>query len=222
MRIVLIEDNDLLAKAVKHALQEDGHAVDWLVNGDEADDFLAREGGDLAIVDINLPRRSGIEIIQRLVGRENRMPILIVSARDSLEDRVLGLDAGADDYLVKPFEMDELRARVRALSRRKGDRVTSREEIGAIVYDRTARRLDTPGGQLVLPRRELALWEALIENLERVVSKEALSTAIYGTGVDIEPNAVELLVSRLRRKVEAYGIAIKAIRGLGYIMQVTA
>lgn len=222
MRIVLIEDNDLLARAVKHALQEDGHAVDWLVNGDEADDFLASEGGDLAIVDINLPRRSGIEIIQRLVGRENRMPILIVSARDSLEDRVLGLDAGADDYLVKPFEMDELRARVRALSRRKGDRVISREEIGAIVYDRTARRLETPGGQLVLPRRELALWEALIENLERVVSKEALSTAIYGTGVDIEPNAVELLVSRLRRKVEAHGIAIKAVRGLGYIMQVTA
>lgn len=222
MRIVLIEDNDLLAKAVKHALQDDGHAVDWLVNGDEADDFLASEGGDLAIVDINLPRRSGIEIIQRLVGRENRMPILIVSARDSLEDRVLGLDAGADDYLVKPFEMDELRARVRALSRRKGDRVTSREQIGAIVYDRTARRLDIPGGQLVLPRRELALWEALIENLERVVSKEALSTAIYGTGVDIEPNAVELLVSRLRRKVEAHGIVIKAVRGLGYIMQVTA
>lgn len=222
MRIVLIEDNDLLAKAVKHALQDDGHAVDWLVNGDEADDFLASAGGDLAIVDINLPRRSGIEIIQRLVGRENRMPILIVSARDSLEDRVLGLDAGADDYLVKPFEMDELRARVRALSRRKGDRVTSREQIGAIVYDRKARRLDIPGGQLVLPRRELALWEALIENLERVVSKEALSTAIYGTGVDIEPNAVELLVSRLRRKVEAHGIVIKAVRGLGYIMQVTA
>lgn len=221
MRIVLIEDNDLLARAVRQALQEDGHAVDWLANGDEADDFLASEGGDLAIVDINLPRRSGIEIIQRLVSRETRMPILIVSARDSLEDRIVGLDAGADDYLVKPFEMDELRARVRALSRRRGDRVTNKEVIGGIVYDRTARRLDTTEGQLVLPRRELALWEALIDNIERVVSKDMLSSAIYGTGVDVEPNAVELLVSRLRKKVEAHGIAIRAVRGLGYIVQLT-
>lgn len=220
VRIVLIEDNAILARAVIQALQNEGHAVDWLANGEDAAEFLASDGADLAIIDINLPKRSGLELIRMLGVERREIPVMVLTARDSLADRINGLDAGADDYMTKPFEMAELSARVRALGRRRGKRVHNVEAFGQLRYDRLSRQLLGPEGPLVLPRRELALWEVLSDNIDRVVSKNTLCDSIYGTGADIEVNAVELLVSRLRRKIEPFGLSIRAIRGLGYVLRV--
>lgn len=219
MRIVLIEDNQMLARAVEQALREEGHSVDWLADGQDGLDFLTREGADLAIVDMNLPRLGGLDVIRRTIAAELDIPVLVLTARDGLEDRVAGLDAGADDYMTKPFEMAELCARVRALGRRRGKRGQMVETMGALSFDRTGRRLTGPGGIIELSRRELALWEALFDNAERVVSKSTLCDSIYGIGADVDVNAVELLVSRLRRKIEGGEVQIRAIRGLGYILQ---
>jgi two-component system, OmpR family, response regulator len=219
VRIVLIEDNTMLARAVIQALQDEGHAVDWLANGADGAEFLSTQGADLAIIDINLPKQSGLDVIRALAAKRNDIPVLVLTARDSLGDRIMGLDAGADDYMTKPFEMAELTARVRALGRRRGKRLHNVETCGALSFDRLSRQLSAPDGAIVLPRRELALWEVLFDNAERVVSKDALCDSIYGTGADVEVNAVELLVSRLRRKIERHGVTIRAIRGLGYVLQ---
>lgn len=219
MRIVLIEDNQILARAIEQALRQDGHSVDWLADGVDGAQFLASEGADLAIVDINLPRLSGLEVVRGLAASGGEIPVLMLTARDDLSDRVAGLDAGADDYLTKPFEMAELSARVRALGRRRGKRSQALERFGALSHDRLGQRLLGPDGMLELTRREMALWEALFENAERVVSKAALCDKIYGTGADVDVNAIELLVSRLRRKIDRYGVTIRTIRGLGYMLQ---
>jgi two-component system, OmpR family, response regulator len=221
VRIVLIEDNTMLARAVIQALQDEGHAVDWLANGEDGGRFLETEGADLAIVDINLPKCSGLEVIRALGAERNDIPVLVLTARDSLGDRIEGLDAGADDYMTKPFEMAELSARVRALGRRRGKRLHNVETCGVLRFDRLSRQLSAPEGPIALPRRELALWEVLLDHAGRVVSKDALCDSIYGTGADIDINAVELLVSRLRRKIEGYGVTIRSIRGLGYVLQGT-
>lgn len=220
MRVVLIEDNAILARALVQALEADGHAVDWLNDGAEADSFLARNGADLAVVDVNLPRMSGLEILRSLRARGQSFPVLILTAQGQVSDRVVGLDAGADDYLVKPFEMAELQARIRALSRRPPESRLGTEEIGGISYDRATRSLAAAGEPLAVSRRELALFEAFIDNPGRVLSKDQLGERIYGTGADIEANAVELLVSRLRRKLDGHGLSIRTLRGLGYLMQV--
>ena len=220
MRIVLIEDHAILARALIQSLQDAGHAVDWLDNGQDADSFLARNGADLAIVDVNLPGLSGLDVLRRVRARGQGFPVLMLTAQGQVPDRVAGLDAGADDYLVKPFEMAELHARIRALSRRPADARTDVEVIGQITYDRAARSLMTSAGVLSLARRELALFEALAENIGRVLSKDQLGERIYGTGADIDANAVELLASRLRRKLDGHGVSIRTLRGLGYMMQV--
>ncbi len=219
MRIVLIEDNQMLARAVEQALREQGHSVDWLAGGQDGLDFLTHDGADLAIVDMNLPRLGGLDVIRRTIAMDLDIPVLVLTARDGLDDRVAGLDAGADDYMTKPFEMAELCARVRALGRRHGKRGQMVETIGGLSFDRAGRRLSGPDGVIELSRRELALWEALFDNAERVVAKSALCDSIYGTGADVDVNAVELLVSRLRRKIDGGAVQIRSIRGLGYILQ---
>lgn len=219
MRIVLIEDNRILARAIKQALRQEGHSVDWLDDGSEGAQFLAHEGADLAIVDINLPGMSGLDIVRGLSAAGGAVPVIVLTARDGLNDRLAGLDAGADDYLTKPFEMAELCARVRAIGRRRGPRSQIVESFGQMTFDRLGQKLSGPDGMIELTRREMALWEALSENAGRVVAKPALCASIYGTGADIDMNAVELLVSRLRRKIDRYGATIRTIRGLGYILQ---
>jgi two-component system OmpR family response regulator len=218
MRIVLIEDNEMLARGVGNALRDLGHAVDWLADGAEGDAFLATQGGDLAIVDINLPGMSGVELVRALRRRRDSMPVIMLTARSETADRVGGLDAGADDYLVKPFAMAELAARVRALARRRGQLALEVEEIGDLRFERTTRRLTGPDGLIDLPRRELALFELLLECAGRVVPKDRIGEALYGTGSEIEPNAIELLVSRLRRKLGGSGVEIRTARGLGYML----
>ena len=218
MRFILVEDNRSLAKGIENALRDLGHAVDHLEDGIDADAFLGREEADVAIVDINLPRLSGIEIIRRLRARGNAIPVLVLTARGKTSERVEGLDAGADDYLVKPFEMAELVARLRALSRRRPQVAPTHEAVGQLLYDRVQRSVLLDGRNLDLPRRELALFDLLLDHRGRLIEKERILDVLYGTGASVEPNAVELLVSRLRRKLEGSGVVIRTARGLGYML----
>lgn len=218
MRIVLVEDNEGLAQGIENSLRDQGYAVDWLSDGAEADRHLAAEGADIAIVDVNLPGLSGFEIVRALRKRGGTFPVILLTARGELDDRVEGLDAGADDYLVKPFEMAELTARIRALSRRRAVIQTGTLAIGRLSFDRIARTVTGPNGPIDLPRRELSLFECLVDHSGRIVSKDRIADTLYGVGTDVEANAVELLVSRLRRKLSGTAVTIRTARGLGYLL----
>ncbi|MBP1849263.1 response regulator transcription factor [Rhizobium halophytocola] len=218
MRIVIIEDNETLARAVKGALQDQGFGVDWLADGLAGESFLRQSRPDVAVIDINLPGQSGLEIVRALRRRHDATPILILTARGATSQRVEGLDAGADDYLVKPFEMEELIARLRALGRRRPSMDAPTETLGNLTFHRGQRQLMTVAGAIELPRRELALFECLLEHRARIVSKTMISDTLYGTGAEVEANAIELLVSRLRRKLEGTGVHIHTARGLGYML----
>ena len=218
MRVLLVEDNIGLAQGITDSLRDYGYAVDCFAEGDAADDFLQTRGADLAVVDVNLPGLSGFEIVRRLRLRGDTTPVLILTARGDTRDRVHGLDIGADDYLVKPFEIAELLARVRALGRRKPVMKPLEEKIGKLTYDHGSRCLTGPDGPVEMKRRERALFEFLLQNIGRVVGKESLIEQLYGTGADVETNAIELAVSRLRRHLAGLGVSIQTVRGIGYIM----
>lgn len=220
MHIILVEDNLSLAKGIENALKDQGHAVDHLEDGLDADTFLAQHSADVAVIDINLPGLSGIEIVRRLRGRGDTMPVLILTARGKTSERVAGLDAGADDYMVKPFDMDEFVARLRALARRRPQVAPERESVGQLVYDRVRRAVLIEGRVIDLPRRELALFELLLEHRGRLIEKDRIADSLYGTGAPVEANAVELLISRLRRKIDGCGATIRTARGLGYMLDV--
>ena len=220
MRIAVIEDNAALANAIAYRLRDRGHAADVLHDGDQADAFLATEGADLVVLDINLPGQSGLAVLRALRRRGDGTPVILLTARTETRDRVTGLDAGADDYLVKPFEMDELEARIRALSRRKDLDHGAREVIGGLEFDRSARQVLAGGVVLDLPRRELATLECLLERRGRLVSKAQLTDHVYGVGADIDDTAIEPHVSRLRKRLAQHGIRVKTARGLGYMLEV--
>ncbi len=222
MRIVIVEDNETLAKAIAYRLRDRGHAADILHDGGEADLFLARESADLIVLDVNLPGQSGLDVLRALRAREDTAPVILLTARAGLEDRVTGLDLGADDYLVKPFEMDELEARIRALSRRKSLEYGAVETIGDLVFDRTARQVSVRGAPLALARKELAIFECLLERRGRIVSKSDLTDHVYGVGADVEETVIEPHVSRLRRRLAGHGVTIKTARGLGYMLEAIA
>lgn len=218
MRVILVEDNLSLAAGIKNALKDQGHAVDHLEDGADGDMFLAQETCDVAIIDVNLPRMSGLEIVRRMRVRGTTTPVLILTARGKTSERVEGLDAGADDYLVKPFEMEELFARLRALSRRRPQVAPLREAIGALVYDREQRQVFKAGEPIDLPRRELALFVLLLEQRGRLLDKDRIADHLYGAGAAVESNAIELLISRLRRKIDGADVTIRTARGLGYML----
>ena len=219
MRITLVEDNAALASGIRHALNDQGHAVNWMADGTAADAFLRQETSDIIVMDINLPGLSGLDLVSRLRARSDSTPIILLTARGETHDRVAGLDVGADDYLVKPFEMSELLARIRALSRRRGSVGQQRERIGDLTLDRGAGQLVGRDGTIALSRREMALFVLLADMAGRIASKDYIAEGLYGVGSEVEPNAVELLMSRLRRKVGDNGVRFRTVRGLGYVLE---
>lgn len=218
MRIVLVEDNQSLRKGIAYRLNDDGHAVDLFDNGDDADRFLAQEDCDLVILDINLPGRDGLEILRGMRRRDDPRPVILLTARSTTHDTVVGLDAGADDYLIKPFAMDELVARIRALSRRRDIAPRRAIEIGPLLLDIEAPQLLSGGAPLPVPRRELSVLRALAEANGAPVSKEALLDKTYGIGSETDKKVVEVYISRLRKRLEPHGVTIQVHRGIGYAL----
>jgi two-component system OmpR family response regulator len=218
MRILLVEDDKVLADALTRALVQSAHAVDAVATGEEADRALALGVYDLAILDIGLPGLSGLEVLQRLRSRRSTTPVLMLTAFDTMEDQVRGLDLGADDYLSKPFDLPVLEARVRALLRR-GSNATPFLEHGLLQFDTVGRRVFHDRKPLDLSPRELAVLELLLMRAGRVVSKEQIVNHLYGWGDEVGANAIEVYVYRLRRKLEPLGCEIRTVRGMGYLME---
>ncbi|WP_299284425.1 response regulator transcription factor [uncultured Tateyamaria sp.] len=219
MRIVVVEDNISVAKGICYHLQDMGHAVDVLRDGVEADMFLRTDGADLVVLDINLPAMDGLGVLRAMRARDDNRPVLLLTARAETEDKIAGLDAGADDYLSKPFEMAEFGARIRALTRRVSTLPAQVTSFGVLRFDQTSRMVTGPDGPLDIPRREVALFERLMLADGRIVSKQALLDSLYGTGSAVDEPVVEVYVSRLRKRLQPYGVQIIVKRGLGYLMQ---
>lgn len=219
MHILVVEDNDALRKGITYRLSDDGHAVDSLGNGDAADAFLRMENCDLVILDINLPGKNGLEVLAGMRQRADPRPVILLTARSATDDRVAGLDAGADDYLVKPFDMDELAARIRALARRRAIAPRRTLKIGPLTLDVETPQLMGPEGAIDIPRRELTMLIVLAEAAGTPVSKERLLDQIYGTGSASEEKVVEVYASRLRKRLAEFGVGIKALRGIGYALK---
>ena len=220
MRIILVGDNHALRKGSSFRLTDDGHGVDALENGVEADIFLRQEDSDLVILDINLPGLSGLEILSAMRKRGDTRPVILLTARTSTEDRVQGLDSGADDYLVKPFAMDELAARVRALARRKPQVLRTQLQLGRLVLELDGPQLLHDGTIVDVPRRELLLLVALAEAGGSPVSKTALLNKLYGAGSETDERVVEVYVSRLRKRLAKHDVSIRVMRGIGYALTV--
>ncbi|MEL6808516.1 MAG: response regulator transcription factor [Pseudomonadota bacterium] len=220
MRITLVEDNISLAKGISYRLEDAGHAVNTLHDGTAAQAYLKDDGADLVILDINLPGTDGLALLSDMRKRGDARPVILLTARADTDDRVRGLDAGADDYLIKPFEMAELEARVRALLRRRAVPQQHMRSIGALDYDAAARQLFSNGVELDIPRRELSVFECLLLAEGRTVSKSLVLDHVYGVGADAEETVVEVYASRLRSRLKPYGIVIRTRRGLGYQMLV--
>lgn len=219
MRIILVEDNRILAEGIAQALADTGHAIESFADGAEANEYLAQESADLAILDINLPSLSGLELLALIRARGDNVPVLMLTANDRTGDRVGGLDAGADDYMVKPFAMEELEARVRALLRRRQSIIDDRLSIGTLEFDMSARRIYIDGEEVKLPRKEYALLECLADRVGRLVSKDEIADHIYGVGSEAEGRAVEIYVSRLRKHLSRSDVKIRTARGLGYMLE---
>lgn len=218
MRILIAEDDPVLADGLTRSLRQADYAVDCVASGDQADHVLLAQVYDLVILDLGLPKLDGFEVLRRLRHRGSTVPVLVLTARDALDDRVKGLDLGADDYLTKPFDLPELEARVRALIRRGQSGGGSVLVHGALKLDTAGRRATLNGVSLDLSARELGVLEVLMHRSGRVVNKEQLAEQLYGWDEEVGPNAIEVYVHRLRRKLEPAGVVIRTIRGLGYLL----
>ncbi len=219
MRVLIAEDDPVLADGLTRSLRGADYAVDCVTDGGEADHVLTAQNYDLVILDIGLPRLDGYEVLRRLRRRGSKTPVLILTARDALDDRVKGLDLGGDDYITKPFDLPELEARVRALIRRGQSGGSSVLAHGTLALDTVGRRATLSGEPLDLSARELGVLEVLMLRSGRVVNKDQLAEQLYGWDEEVGPNAIEVYVHRLRRKLEPAGVTIRTIRGLGYLLE---
>lgn len=220
-RILLIEDDAALARGIAATLRQAGHAIDVTNDGETGLEIARIEQFSLIVLDLGLPDISGFEVLQRLRREGIKVPVLILTARDAIEDRVAGLDSGADDYLLKPFEQSELEARIRALLRRASGEAAPLVKIGAMQIDTSSSEVTINGRILDLRRREWAVLEALVGRLGKVVSKDRLSSEVFSFDEPVAPNAIEVYIARLRRKLEPDGPRIRTIRGLGYLIERT-
>lgn len=219
MRILIAEDDAILADGLTYSLRDTGYSVDRVTTGVEADAALSTSEFDLLILDLGLPRMSGLEVLKRLRSRGSQVPVLILTAADGVDDRVRGLDMGADDYLAKPFVLAELAARVRALTRRGRSAAAATLRHGDLSYDQVGKVAAIKGQMLDLSARELALLEIFLQRPGRMVSKERIVDLLCQWGDELSTNAVEVYIHRLRRKVESGGVEITTVRGLGYCLQ---
>lgn len=218
MRILIAEDDSILADGLTRSLRQSGYAVDHVDNGTDADNALLLQTFDLLILDLGLPRLSGLEVLRRLRARNSALPVLILTAADSVEERVKGLDVGADDYMAKPFALSELEARVRALTRRGSGGGSTVIRHGALSFDQVARVAYLHDRVIELSARELGLLEILLTRPGRLVSKEQLVDHLCEWGEEVSTNAIEVYVHRLRKKLEP-DVKVTTVRGLGYCME---
>ena len=213
-RILLVEDDAPLGEGVKAGLEDENHAVEWIRDGRLARQALAVEHFGAVVLDLTLPRVDGLEVLRELRARGDRTPVLILTARDTIDDRVRGLDRGADDYLVKPFALAELKARVRSLTRRAAGHAANLIEHRGVTLDRESRRVEHAGRIVDLSPREYALLEALLEHPGRPLSRAQLEQRIYPWGQEVESNAIEVHIHHLRAKL--FPALIRTVRGVGY------
>jgi two-component system response regulator QseB len=214
MRVLVVEDDPMIGRAVLSGLRESGYATDWVRDGVEAELALAAGGYDAALLDLGLPRREGLDILKSLRRAKHDLPVLIITARDAVSDRVAGLDSGADDYLVKPFSLEELLARMRAVMRRRAGRASPEIRYGALLVDPVRRVVRFRDAPVELSPREFAVLEALLQEPGAVVSRQKLEDAVYGWGEEVESNSVEVHLHNLRRKLQPE--LIRNVRGVGY------
>ncbi|HEX4268942.1 MAG TPA: response regulator [Steroidobacteraceae bacterium] len=214
MRLLLVEDDAMIGEAIREGLRREGFTVDWVYDGESASQVLRTETFDLLLLDLGLPRKGGLEVLTtaRALGQE--LPVLIITARDAVSDRVQGLDAGADDYLVKPFDLDELAARIRALLRRKSGRTAPAIEHRGVILNPAQHSVTRDGREVGLSPKEFALLQLLMERPGTILSRARIEDRLYGWGEEVESNAVEVHIHALRRKLGADYIL--NVRGVGY------
>ena len=217
MRILVVEDDPMLGEGIAEGLKQHNYAVDLMFDGNMAAQALSTEAYDAAIIDIGLPSQDGISIVKNLRAEGGHVPVLLLTARDAVGDRIKGLDSGADDYLTKPFDFSELLARMRALVRRSVGRSDPKIKFGTLELDPAAQTFSDNGKFIKLSRREFAVLECLLENIGRVVSKTKLLEKLYGWNEEIDSNTLEVHIHNLRKKIN--NKYIRTIRGVGYIVQ---
>jgi len=216
MRLLLVEDDELLGDGIQTGLRQEGHNVEWLKDGKLAETALLEQQFDAVVLDIGLPRMSGLEVLKSIRSAGVNTPVLILTARDAVEDRIKGLDSGADDYLTKPFDLNEITARLRALVRRSSGRSTPTITHGNITLDPAAHAVTLKGKPVTLSRREFALLHTMLDHRGKVISRQQIIEALYGWNEEIDSNALEVHIHHLRRKFG--NNFIRTIRGVGYMI----
>ena len=215
MRVLLVEDDSMIGESVKKGLRQDGFAVDWVEDGEAAEAALASHTYDLMVLDLGLPRKSGLHVLRSLRSGGHDLPVLIATARDEVPSRVEGLDAGADDYLIKPFDLDELAARIRAILRRRAGRAEPLLRHRGVSLNPATREVMRDGVPVTLTARELAVLQAFMGRPGAVLSKSQIEEKLYGWGGEVESNTVEVYIHALRKKLGAE--FIQNVRGVGYL-----
>ena len=214
MRVLLVEDDRMIGESLQRALRQAGYAVDWVRDGRAADTTLASERFDVVLLDLGLPQRDGLDVLRSARARGDRTPVIVLTARDATASRVLGLDSGADDYLVKPFDLEELLARMRAVVRRHAGRAEPAVEVDGVLLDPTTHQVTRAGQPVPLSAREYAVLEALMLRPGAILSRAQLEDRLYGWGEELESNAISVYVHQLRRKLgDSF---IHTVRGVGY------